>query len=73
MRVKISLDTDTAAADIVEKASRLNEKVLLTDGTGMVINAKSLLGTVYAKFEFTEIWLETENEHYVMFKDFIVE
>ena len=73
MRVKISLDTDTAAADIVEKASRLNETVLLTDGTGMVINAKSLLGTVYAKFEFTEIWLETENEHYVMFKDFIVE
>ena len=39
----------------------------------MVVAAKSLLGTMYAKFEFNEIWLETENEHYFMFNDFVVE
>lgn len=73
MRIKINLDTDSAAVRLVGLATTLNEKVLLTDGAGMVVAAKSLLGTTYAKFEFTEIWLETENDHYMLFKDFIVE
>lgn len=73
MRLKIRLDTDSAAVNLVGLASKLNERVTLTDGTGMKVAAKSLLGTMYARFEFTEIWLETENEHYYMFKDFVVE
>lgn len=73
MKLKIRLDTDSSAVKLVGLATQLNEKVTLTDGQGMVVAAKSLLGTMYAKFEFTEIWLETENEHYFMFKDFAVE
>lgn len=73
MKLKIRLDTDSSAVKLVELASQLNEKATLTDGNGMVVAAKSLLGTMYAKFEFNEIWLETESEHYFMFKDFVVE
>lgn len=73
MKLKIRLDTDSSAVKLVELASQLNEKATLTDGNGMVVAAKSLLGTMYAKFEFNEIWLETENEHYFMFKDFAIE
>ena len=73
MKLKIRLDTDSAAVRLVGLASKLSERVILTDGTGMTVAAKSLLGTMYAKFEFTEIWLETENEHYHMFRDFVVE
>ena len=73
MKLKIRIDTDSAAVRLVGLASQLSERVILTDGAGMTVAAKSLLGTMYAKFEFTEIWLETENEHYHMFRDFVVE
>ena len=73
MKLKIRLDTDSAAVRLVGLASQLNERVTLTDGAGMTVAAKSLLGTMYARFEFTEVWLETENEHYHMFRDFVVE
>ena len=73
MKLKIRLDTDSLAVKLVVFVSLLNDKATLTDGNGMVVAAKSLLGTMYAKFEFNEIWLETENEHYFMFKDFVVE
>jgi len=73
MRVKINIDTDSAAARLVGIATKLNEKVVLTDGAHMRVSAKSLLGALYAQFDFNEIWLETENEHYFEFKDFIAE
>ena len=73
MRIKIRLDTQTDAQHLVGLATGLEEKVTLTDGADMRVSAKSMLGALYAKFDFTEIWLETENEHYFKFKDFVVE
>lgn len=73
MRMKINLDTERAAAHLVNVASSINEPVYLTDGAKMRISAKSLLGALCAKFDFSEIWLECEGEHYFLFKDFIVE
>lgn len=73
MKVKIRLDTQTEARNLVGIATSLKEKVHLTDGAEMRVSAKSLIGTLYATFDFSEIWLETENEHYFLFKDFIVE
>lgn len=73
MKLKIRLDTGDDVIRFVELAKQLQEKATLTDGNGMIVAAKSLLGTMYAKFDFNEIWLETENEHYFMFKDFSVE
>ena len=73
MRIKINLDTDSAAARLVGIATSLGEKVILTDGAGMRVSAKSMLGALYAAFDFTEIWLETENDHYLLFKEFMTE
>ena len=39
----------------------------------MRVSAKSLLGAMYAAFDFSEIWLETENDNYFVFQDFIAE
>lgn len=73
MKTKIRLDTQDAAARLVGLATSLSSPVYLTDGAGIRVSAKSMLGTLYAKFDFTEIWLETEGEHYFLFKDFVVE
>lgn len=73
MKLKIRIDTDSDAVKLVGIASKLNENITLTDGNGLCVSAKSLLGTMYVRFEFNEIWLETENEHYFDFKDFMVE
>ena len=73
MKLKIRLDTDSDAVRLVGIASGMKENITLTDGNGLCVSAKSLLGTMYVRFEFNEIWLETENEHYFMFKDFVVE
>ena len=73
MRIKINLDTQSAATRLVGLASGLNEPVYLTDGAHIRVSAKSMLGTLYARFDFTEIWLETENDHYHLFKDFMTE
>ena len=73
MKIKINLDTQSAATRLVDLASELNEPVYLTDGAHIRVSAKSMLGTLYAKFDFTEIWLETENDHYHLFKEFMIE
>lgn len=73
MKLKIRLDTDSDAVRLVSIASGMKENITLTDGNGLCVSAKSLLGTMYVRFEFNEIWLETENEHFFDFKDFMVE
>lgn len=73
MKLKIRLDTDSDAVRLVGIASGMKENITLTDGNGLCVSAKSLLGTMYVRFEFNEIWLETENEHFFDFKDFMVE
>ena len=72
MRVRINIDTQSSVSKLVGVASSIPGKVDLTDGTGMRVSAKSLLGAAYAAFDFSEIWLETEGDHYFLFKEFIV-
>ena len=73
MKFKINLTTNTDILNLVSKATEIEDKITLTDNNGMVVNAKSLLGASYAKFEFVEIWLESEHDHYLAFKDFMAE
>ena len=73
MRIKIRLDTDSSLQGLVDTCEKLDERCTLTDGNGLTVNAKSILGAMYAKFEFANIWLETENEHYYLFKDIMEE
>ena len=73
MKVKIRLDTHNDAVELVGLATGLDEPVYLKDGSNFCVSAKSLLGTLCARFDFTEIWLETKNDHYFKFRKFIVE
>jgi hypothetical protein len=73
MKIKINLDTQSAAVRLVGLATSLSEEVYLTDGAHMCVSAKSMLGVICARFDFTEIWLITENDHYLKFKDFMSE
>ena len=73
MKIKINIDTQSAAARLVGLATGIKEDVYLTDGKKLRVSAKSLLGALHAAFDFNEVWLETENEQYFIFKDFIVE
>lgn len=73
MKLKVNIDTESAAARLVGLATKLNEPVYLTDGANMRVSAKSMLGAVYATMDFSEVWIETENDHYYMFKEFASE
>ena len=73
MKIKINLDTNTDMVNLVAIATKIQDKITLTDNNGMIVNAKSLLGAAYAKFEFAEIWLESDYDHYFAFKDFVAE
>ena len=73
MKMKINLDTYSAAVRFSGIATQLAEEVHLTDGANMRVSAKSIMGALYATFDFNEIWLETENEHYNLFKEFEAE
>lgn len=71
MRVKIRLDTATQAAAFANITSKLDGKITITDAAGLKVNAKSVMGVLYA-LEFTELWCESENDIYRNIEDFVV-
>ena len=71
MRVKIRLDTGRDARRFVAIATPLKGSIHITDGSGLKVSAKSLLGALYA-MEFDELWCESENDIYRHIEEFIV-
>ena len=70
----IELDTMQDAKDMVAIATKLKGKILLKSGTRFSINAKSLLGVIYAKkLNWSDIKIEMENDYYHEFERFIKE
>lgn len=71
-KYKINLETTKDAAKLANIAEKLNIELTLTDGNGMRVNAKSVIGAIYT-LEFNEIWLESPEEiPYMDFSEFIV-
>lgn len=70
MRFKIELTTQEQANKLVAKANNIEASIYLTDGKGMRVSAKSLLGVLYATFDFTEVWIECEENYYFTFMEF---
>ena len=54
MKVKINLDMLKDVQDFVNITSNLQGKIIVTDGEGLVVNAKSLMGMLYS-LEFSEL------------------
>ena len=72
MRAKINLDTISDVQNFVKITTALNGKITVTDGKGLVVNAKSLMGLIYS-LEFEELWCESEFDIWRQISEFIVE
>lgn len=75
MKARVRLETITDIGNFViavETATASTDKVYVTDGDRMCVNAKSFLGLIHAR-EFNKIYVESEKDIYTKIKDFIVE
>lgn len=71
MKVKIRLDTNQDAINFANLASKLGGTIIITDNRGLCVNAKSVLGMLYA-LEFEELWCESSVDIYKRIEKFIV-
>ena len=71
MRAKIRLDTMRDINDFVRICTNITPAVHITDGAGLKVSGKSLLGVMYA-MEFADIWCECEQDIYHEIERFIV-
>jgi hypothetical protein len=71
MRAKINLDTMKDINDFVRICTRIPVAVHITDGAGLKVSGKSLLGVMYA-MEFDDIWCECEHDIYHDIEKFVV-
>ena len=71
MRAKIRLDTLSDIRKFVDITSSENGKIVLIDGSGMCVNAKSLIGTMYTT-EWSEVWCESDKDIYQKIKEFVI-
>lgn len=72
MKLKIRLDTVSDANRFAAIASGVEGRVVITDGNGLCVNGKSVLGALHA-LEFTDLWCESEKEIYGLIRDFVIE
>lgn len=70
MKNKIIIDTRTAALELAAITNGIDADVTITDNNGMRVNAKSLIGALYA-MEFKEVWIECDIDIYDQIKDFV--
>ena len=73
-KMKINLDTGNDALKLVYQATQIpDEEIYISDTTGHLrVRARSIMGALYS-MEFKDLWLETEKDHYHLFKDFAAE
>ena len=71
MKAQISLDTMRDINEFVHICSCIGANVYITDGAGLCVSAKSLIGCLYA-MEFDEIWCECEEDIYHKIERFVI-
>lgn len=72
MAYKIRLDTVQDANEFAAIAGRINGSVIITDGNGLRVNGKSVLGALHA-MEFASLYCESDVEIYHSLNKFIIE
>ena len=71
-KYKIVLDTVSDVTNFVKNVSIARDAtVTVTDGNGLRVNAKSIIGMLYA-LEFDELWCESDTEIYEKIKDYVI-
>lgn len=71
MRVKIRIDTGKDAQEIAKIASGVKGNVTISDSSGFIVNAKSILGALYA-MEFSELWLSSDEDIYSQIEPYVI-
>lgn len=72
MKYKIILDTVSDVTTFVKNVTTAKDaEVTVTDNGGLRVNAKSLMGMLYA-LEFDELWCESDTEIYEKIRQFVV-
>ena len=71
MRTKIRLDTMKDISKFVAICSEVTAPVYVTDGAGLKVSAKSVLGVMYS-MEFADIWCECEEDIYSHIERFTI-
>ena len=61
-KVRVIIDTQSDVVEFVNIANTIEEDVFLEDGKQFRANAKSLMGVMYGKFEFKELWVLSDHE-----------
>lgn len=61
MLIKVKLDTIKDIKDFVEIVSNFTYNISLTDGEGMKVNAKSLIGVMYTT-EWENVYCESKED-----------
>ena len=74
MRARIRLDTVSDVNRFVNITSNLKQPITITDGNGLRVNAKSVIGVLHA-LESDNLVCETEddNDIYMAIKEFVIE
>ena len=70
MKAKIHLETMSDVHRFVKIATAQSGAVHITDGAGLKVSAKSILGALYA-LEFDELWCEADEDIYHAIEKFI--
>lgn len=71
MRAKIRLDTMKDISQFVTVCAKIPVPVHITDGAGLKVSAKSILGVMYS-MEFADIWCECEEDIYHLIERFTI-
>lgn len=71
-RDKIYLETEGDIVDFISAITPLRFPIVVTDGEGMRVNAKSMLGMLYA-MTFSEMWCECDHDIYMYIREFCAE
>ena len=71
MKAKIRLDTLKDLNQFVSICTKVPTNVYITDGAGLKVSAKSVLGVMYS-MEFDDIWCECDTDIYTEIKSFVI-
>ena len=72
MAYKIRLDTVQDANEFAFIAGQIKGNIIITDGNGLRVNGKSVLGALYA-MEFSSLYCESDVDIYHRLNKFIIE
>ena len=72
MTYKIILDTVSDVTTFVKNITSVADAIVtVTDNRGLRVNAKSLMGMLYA-LELDELWCESDTEIYEKIRQFVI-